>query len=265
MLRKRIIVCLDVRDGEVVKGVQFVDLRHIGDPSRLAARYQQEGADEVVFLDISASHEGRKTMLDVVRRTAEQLFVPLTVGGGINAVDDIARALRAGADKVSINTAAVDDPGLLTAAAARFGSQCIVASIDAKRESDPGELPPVATGYRVYTHGGRTPTKLDAVAWASECAAHGAGEILLTAIANDGGRDGYDLEITRRVVDAVAVPVIASGGAGEARHMQEALTAGGADAALAAGIFHDQVVSIAEVKESLDEAGVPVRLETEAA
>ncbi len=265
MLRKRIIVCLDVRDGEVVKGVRFVDLRHIGNPSELAARYQQEGADEVVFLDISASHEGRKTMLDVVRQTAEQLFVPLTVGGGINSLDDIARALRAGADKVSINTAAVATPELLTEAASRFGSQCIVASIDAKLESDPGGRAAVASGYRVYTHGGRTPTELDAVAWARECAARGAGEILLTAIENDGGRDGYDLGITRRVVDAVTVPVIASGGAGNAQHIREALTEGRADAALAAGIFHDQVVSIVEVKDALAAHGVAVRLDAEAA
>ena len=265
MLRKRIIVCLDVRDGEVVKGVQFVDLRHIGNPSELAARYQQEGADEVVFLDISASHEGRKTMLDVVRQTAERLFVPLTVGGGINALDDIARALRAGADKVSINTAAVATPGLLTAAASRFGSQCIVASIDARREGDPGRWGGVASGYRVYTHGGRTPTSLDAVAWARECAALGAGEILLTAIANDGGRHGYDLGLTRRVVEAVAVPVIASGGAGNARHIREALTEGRADAALAAGIIHDRVVRISEVKDVLAAHGVPVRLDAEAA
>ena len=230
MLRKRIIVCLDIRDGEVVKGVRFVDLRHIGSPSELAARYQQEGADEVVFLDISASHEGRKTMLDVVRQTAEQLFVPLTVGGGISTLDDIARALRAGADKVSINTAAVATPELLTEAASRFGSQCVVASIDAKLECDQGGREAVASGYRVYTHGGRTPTELDAVAWARECAALGTGEILLTAIDNDGGRDGYDLRLTRGVVEAVAVPVIASGGAGCAQHIREALTEGRADA-----------------------------------
>lgn len=265
MLRKRIIVCLDVRYGEVVKGVKFEDLRHVGDPAQLAARYQREGADEVVFLDISASHEGRKTMLDAVRRTAEQLFVPLTVGGGIDSVDDIARALRAGADKVSINSAAVSNPALLTEAAERFGSQCVVASIDAKLETGSGELPPTPSGYRVFTHGGRTPTQLDAVEWAQRCAALGAGEILLTAIENDGGRDGYDLEITRAVVNAVSVPVVASGGAGNSDHIRDALLLGNADAALAAGIFHDEVVSIGEVKAKLAAAAVPVRLDTEAA
>ncbi len=255
MLRKRIIVCLDVRDGEVVKGVKFVDLRHVGDPPRLAARYQQEGADEVVFLDISASNEGRKTMLDVVRRTAEQLFVPLTVGGGVDSVEDIARVLRAGADKVSINTAAVLEPHLLTRAAARFGSQCVVASIDAKREH-PATTP---SGYRVFTHGGRKPTQLDALDWARRCADLGAGEILLTAIENDGGRSGYDLELTRAVVDAVSVPVVASGGAGNAAHMRDALLRADADAALAAGIFHDEIVRVGEVKAELATAGVPVR------
>jgi cyclase len=261
MLRKRIIVCLDVRDGEVVKGVRFVDLRHIGDPARLAARYQEEGADEVVFLDISASHEGRKTMLDVVRRTAEQLFVPLTVGGGIDSLDDIAGALRAGADKVSINTAAVTHPELLAEAASRFGSQCVVASIDAKREGEAGAVERIPSGYRVYTHGGRTPTDLDAVEWARRCAARGAGEILLTAIDRDGGRNGYDLEITRAVVDAVSVPVVASGGAGNAAHMRDALLRAGADAALAAGIFHDRVIGIDTVKRNLAEEGVPVRFQ----
>jgi cyclase len=294
MLCKRIIVCLDVRDGEVVKGVRFVDLRQVGDPAELAARYQREGADEVVFLDISASHEGRKTMHEVVRRTAEQLFVPLTVGGGIDSVDDIGLALRAGADKVSINTAAVCNPALLEEAAERFGRQCIVASIDARLERDrptagerggarptpvaggPGAVAggpaattggraPVASGYRVYTHGGRTPTDLDAVAWARECAARGAGEILLTAIDRDGGRDGYDLELTRMVVDAVSVPVVASGGAGDAAHLRDAFLIGGADAALAAGIFHDRVVSVGEVKRVLAGAGLPVRIQEEAA
>jgi cyclase len=279
MLCKRVIVCLDVRDGEVVKGVKFVDLRQVGDPAELAARYQQEGADEVVFLDISASHEGRKTMHEVVRRTAEQLFVPLTVGGGIDSVDDIGLALRAGADKVSINTAAVRNPALLEEAAERFGRQCIVASIDAKLERGraiPGEAgaarptpvaggrAPVASGYRVYTHGGRTPTDLDAVAWARECAARGAGEILLTAIDRDGGRDGYDLELTRMVVDAVLVPVVASGGAGDAAHLCDAFLIAGADAALAAGIFHDRLVSIGEVKRALAGAGLPVRIQEEA-
>jgi len=273
VLCKRVIVCLDVRDGEVVKGVKFVDLRQVGDPAELAARYQQEGADEVVFLDISASHEGRKTMHEVVRRTAEQLFVPLTVGGGIDCVDDIGLALRAGADKVSINTAAVGDPALLEEAAERFGRQCIVASIDAKlergrpipAEGEAARPAPVPSGYRVYTHGGRTPTELDAVAWARECAGRGAGEILLTAIDRDGGRDGYDLELTQMVVEAVSVPVVASGGAGCAAHLRDAFLVAGADAALAAGIFHDRIVSIGEVKRALASAGVPVRTEEEAA
>ncbi|MGD8328209.1 MAG: imidazole glycerol phosphate synthase subunit HisF [Acidobacteriota bacterium] len=260
-LRRRIIVCLDVRDGEVVKGVRFVDLRHVGDPAELAARYQEEGADEVVFLDISASHEGRKTMLDAVRRTAEKLFIPLTVGGGIDSVDDIAGALRAGADKVSINSAAVAHPALLTAAAARFGSQCVVASIDvARAHGGPGAALP--SGYRVVTHGGRRPTALDAVAWARSCAERGAGEILLTAIDRDGARNGYDLDITAAIVNAVSVPVVASGGAGDAQHMRDALLQAGADAALAAGIFHDQRVSVGEVKRALARAGVPVRTQT---
>jgi len=258
VLRKRIIVCLDVRDGEVVKGVRFVDLRQVGDPAQLAARYQREGADEVVFLDISASHEGRKTMLDVVRRTAEQLFVPLTVGGGINSVEDIGRALRAGADKVSINTAAVTHPHLLGEAAARFGSQCVVASIDAKQEAA-GKVAGFPSGYRVYTHGGRTPTDLDAVAWARQCAERGAGEILLTAIDRDGRRDGYDIEVTRAVVDAVTVPVIASGGAGDYIHMRDVFRAANVDAALAAGIFHDRVTSVGDVKRALANDGVAVR------
>jgi cyclase len=257
-LRKRVIVCLDVRDGEVVKGVRFVDLRQVGDPAALAARYQDEGADEVVFLDISASHEGRKTMLDAVRRTAQMLFIPLTVGGGIDSLDDIAGALRAGADKVSINSAAVLHPELLAEAAERFGRQCVVASIDALREPG-GPSPALPSGYRVVTHGGRRPTDLDAVAWARACAARGAGEILLTAIDRDGARDGYDLEITGAVVDAVSVPVVASGGAGDARHMRDALLQAGADAALAAGIFHDQQVSVGDVKRTLASAGVPVR------
>ncbi len=265
MLRKRIIVCLDVRDGEVVKGVKFVELRNIGDPAALAERYQQEGADEVVLLDISASPDGRKTMLDVVRRAAEQLFVPLTVGGGINSLDDIARVLRAGADKVSINTAAVKNPDLLTESAARFGSQCIVASIDAKRKSRDNDAGTTPSGYRAFTHGGRTPTDLDAIDWARRCAELGAGEILLTAIENDGGRDGYDLELTRAVVDAVTVPVVASGGAGNAAHMRDAVTIADADAALAAGIFHDRELSVGEVKADLAAAGVAIRLVEEAA
>jgi len=259
MFRKRVVVCLDVRDGEVVKGVRFRRLRHMGDPVELADRYQQEGADEVVFLDFSASAEGRRTMLDVVRRTAERLFVPLTVGGGIQAVEDVDRALRAGADKVSINTAAVERPELLTEASDRFGAQCVVASIDAARE--PGSE--LRSGYRAYTHGGREATDLDAVAWAAECARRGAGEILLTAIHRDGERVGYDLELTRAVVDAVPVPVVASGGAGEPEHLRAALMDADAEAALAAGIFHDGTTTVGAVKEALAAAGVPVRREEE--
>lgn len=292
MLRKRVIVCLDVKDGRVVKGVSFEGLRDVGDAVELAARYEAEGADEIVFLDISASAEGRRTLLDVVRRTAERLFIPLTVGGGINEVEDVANALRAGADKVSINTGAVRRPELLTEAAERFGAQCVVASIDAKAVSPThlaataptmegllavGNGPMAAPGdpthasillgedtsrtaYRVYTHGGRTPTDLEAVAWARECARRGAGEILITSIDQDGRRDGYDLELTRAVASAVDVPVIASGGAGRAEHFREAFEAG-ADAALAAGIFHDGVVGVREVKRALAAAGVPMRIE----
>ena len=272
MLRKRVIVCLDVRDGRVVKGVSFEGLRDMGDPVELATRYEAEGADEIVYLDISASAEGRRTLLDVVRRTAEQLFIPLTVGGGINDVEDVDRALRAGADKVSINTAAVRRPELLTEAANRFGCQCVVASIDAKRApraaaaDEPDDSPllslepdSAAVAYRVYTHGGRTPTDLDAIEWAARCAELGAGEILLTTIDEDGQRNGYDLVLTGAVVDAVSVPVIASGGAGNASHLCDAFLIAGADAALAAGIFHDGTTTVGEVKERLAMSGIPVR------
>lgn len=251
MLRKRVIVCLDVRDGRVVKGTRFVDLRDMGDPVELAVRYEAEGADEIVFLDISATVEGRATLLDVVLRTAERLFIPLTVGGGIGSVDDIARVLRAGADKVSINTAAVRRPELLTEAAERFGRQCVVASIDAAHSGD--------GSFTVFTHGGRTATSLDAVAWARECAERGAGEILLTSIDEDGRRSGYDLKLTAAVARSVSVPVIASGGAGAAEHFRDAFHAG-ADAALAAGIFHDGTTTVRDVKRFLAAAGVPVRL-----
>ena len=251
MLCRRIIVCLDVAAGRVVKGVSFRSLRDVGDPVELATRYQQEGADEIVFLDISASTEGRRTLLDVVRRTAEQLFIPLTVGGGINEVADIDRALRAGADKVTVNTAAVRRPALLAAAAARFGCQCIVISVDALARPD--------GGYTVYTHGGRTATDLNAVEWTRACTETGAGEVLITSIDQDGRRAGYDLDLTRRIAAAVSVPVIASGGAGTAAHMLDAFRAG-ADAVLAAGIFHDAVTTVAEVKRFLHDEGVPVRL-----
>ena len=250
MLTRRLIVCLDVKGGRVVKGVQFEGLRDVGDPVELARRYEQEGADEVTFLDISASAEERGTLWDLVQRTAERLFIPLTVGGGVRTVDDVGRALRAGADKVSINSAAVANPALLTACAERFGAQCVVASIDAKREDG---------RWRVYTHGGRKPTELDAVAWARECVARGAGEVLLTSIDRDGARSGYDLELTRTVADAVDVPVIASGGAGGAGHVRDALTTGGADAALVAGILHDGVTTVGAIKSLLREGGIHIR------
>lgn len=253
MLAKRVVVCLDVDAGRVVKGMAFRNLRDVGDPAELAARYEAEGADEVVFLDITASVEERATTLDTVRRTAERLFIPLTVGGGIGSVEDAQRVLRAGADKVAVNTAAVRRPSLITEAAARFGAQCVVASIDAGRDLA------MPSGYRVFTHGARTPTELDAVAWARRCAELGAGEILLTAIERDGARDGYDLALTRAVADAVPVPVVASGGAGGPADFPPAFTDGRAEAALAAGIFHDGVVSVGAVKEALAEAGVAVR------
>ncbi len=256
MLTRRIIVCLDVDAGRVVKGVRFRDLRDMGDPVVLAERYEAEGADEIVFLDISATHEGRQTMLETVRRTAERLFIPLTVGGGIANVDDIATVLRAGADKVSVNTAAVRRPGLLTEAAARFGRQCVVASVDARADAGDEDGTEI---LRVFTHGGRQPTSLEAVSWAARCAALGAGEILITAIDADGRRDGYDLTMTRAIVDATDVPVIASGGAGHATHIRDAFLEANADAALVAGIFHDGTTTVAAVKQALAAAGVPVR------
>ena len=250
MLRPRLIVCLDVDHGRVVKGTRFRELRDVGDPVELASRYEREGADEVVFLDISASHEGRRTLLDTVRRTAEVLFIPLTVGGGVRDADDMDALLRAGADKVSVNSGAVRDPSVLTDGARRFGSQCVVASIDAAREGD--------TWYH-YTHGGRTRTDLEAVPWAKECVERGAGEILLTSVDRDGVRTGYELALTRAVADAVDVPVIASGGAGEAEHLRDAFREGGASAALLAGILHDGVTTVGALKEALAGWGVPVR------
>jgi cyclase len=244
-MMRRIVVCLDVDGGRVVKGVRFQSLRDIGDPAELAERYEAQGADEIVFLDISASAEGRSTLLDSARRTAECLFIPLTIGGGIRSVDDIARTLRAGADKVTINSAAVARPALLTEAAERFGSQCIVASIDAKD----GE---------VYVHGGRTPTSLDAIEWARTCVEHGAGEILLTSIERDGSRGGYDLDLTRAVAEAVSVPVVASGGAGSPQHIADVLA--DADAALVAGIVHDGITTVGEIKAAVTRAGIPCRL-----
>ena len=250
MLTRRLIACLDVRAGRVVKGVQFVGLRDVGDPVELATRYEAEGADEIVYLDIAASAEERATLLDLARRTAERLFIPLTIGGGIRTVDDMALALRAGADKVGLNSAAVRRPDVLDEGAARFGAQCIVASIDAKWEDG---------RFRVYTHGGRTPTDREAVSWAAECAARGAGEILLTSIDRDGARDGYHLELTRAVADAVTVPVIASGGAGSAGHVCDALLRGGAYAALVAGILHDGTLTVADLKRAMQAAGLAVR------
>lgn len=250
MLTRRVIVCLDVQDGRVVKGVHFEGLRDVGDPVTLAERYEAEGADEVVFLDISATSDQRATLLDVARRTAERLFVPLTIGGGVRTADDVGLALRAGADKVSINSAAVQRPEVLREAADRFGSQCVVASIDAKRTDD---------GWRVFTRGGRTATELEAVAWARECERRGAGEILLTSIDRDGVRTGYDVELTAAVSRAVNVPVIASGGAGRAEHVREALVEGGADAALLAGILHDGLTTVHEIKAYLAGEGLPIR------
>jgi cyclase len=252
MLRKRVIPCLDVTEGRVVKGVNFVNLTDEGDPVELAERYVAEGADEICFLDITASSDNRGTMLDVVRRTAEHVFVPLTVGGGIRAVSDMRAALRAGADKVSVNTAAVLNPGLIDECAAAFGSQCVVLAVDAKQVD--------SVKWEVYIHGGRTPTGKDAVEWISEAVARGAGEILLTSMDRDGTKDGYDLELLEAVRSAVSVPVIASGGAGTIDHCVEALQPGRADAVLAASIFHRKEIRIEDLKEGLAAAGIPARM-----
>ena len=249
MLTRRIIACLDATAGRVVKGVRFSALRDVGDPAALARRYEAEGADEIVFLDISATVEGRETLFDLSRRTAESLFIPLTVGGGIRSADDVGRALRSGADRVCLNSATVGRPAVLSEAAARYGVQCVVASIDARREDN---------AWRVYTHGGRAATGLDAVAWARECARRGAGEILLTSIDRDGGRSGYDLDLIAAVASAVDVPVVASGGAGDAAHIAAAFRHG-ADAALLAGILHDRVTTVADIKRSLASGGFPMR------
>jgi len=251
MLAKRVIPCLDVKDGRVVKGVRFVDLRDAGDPVEAALAYDAQGADELVFLDITASHEDRDIMLDVVRRTAEGVYMPLTVGGGVRSIEDVRRLLRAGADKVSLNTAALERPTLIREAAERFGSQCIVIAIDARREG---------ASWGVYSHGGRRPVGRDAVEWAREAGALGAGEILLTSMDRDGTKDGYDLDLTRAISQAVPVPVIASGGAGKPEHLLEAITEGKADAVLAASIFHFGTYRIREVKEYLAGHGVPMRL-----
>ena len=247
----RVVPCLDVDAGRVVKGVNFVGLRDAGDPVELAARYDAEGADELVFLDITASSDARDTMVDVARRTAENVFIPFTVGGGVRSVDDARKLLMAGAEKVSVMTAAIDRPELVAEMANEFGSQCVVVAIDARRR-DGG-------GFEVYTHGGRTPTGIDAVEWAERAASLGAGEILLTSMDRDGTKAGFDLELTRRVTDAVGVPVIASGGVGTLDHLVEGVVDGGADAVLAASIFHFGEHSVAEVKAELERAGVIVR------
>jgi len=246
----RVIPCLDVTDGRVVKGTNFVDLRDAGDPVELAARYDVEGADELVFLDITASSDGRATMVDVVARTAEKVFIPFTVGGGIRTVEDARRMLRAGADKVSVNTSAVQRPELVADIAAEFGAQCVVCAIDAKR---------VDGGFEVFLHGGRTPTGIDAVGWAARAAELGAGEILLTSMDRDGTKEGFDLELTRRVSEAVGVPVIASGGVGDLDHLVAGITEGRADAVLAASIFHFREYSIAQAKAHLARSGITVR------
>lgn len=252
MLTKRIIPCLDVKDGRVVKGIQFVELRDAGDPVELARFYDEQGADELVFLDISASVEGRETMVEVVKSVASELAIPFTVGGGINCLDDMKKILRAGADKVSINTAAVNNPNLIAEGARFFGSQCIVVAIDAKYDS-------TLNSWRVYTHGGRTPSDWEVVEWAKKVAELGAGEILLTSMDSDGEKNGFHLALTKAVSEAVLIPVIASGGAGNAEHFREAFTEGKADAALAASIFHYKETSVAEVKGYLREKGVHVR------
>ena len=255
----RLIPCLDVTDGRVVKGVQFVDLTDEGDPVELAARYDAEGADELTFLDITASSDGRDTMVSVVARTAEQVFIPLTVGGGVRETEDARRLLRAGADKVAVNTAAVERPTLVRDIAAEFGAQCAVVAIDARARPPAGSPAGRPSNWQVYTHGGRRPTERDVVAWAVECAANGAGEILLTSMDRDGTRDGFDLDLTRAVVDAVGIPVVASGGVGTLQHLVEGALEGGADAVLAASIFHRREFTLGEAKAYMAAHGVTVR------
>ncbi|MBM4340844.1 MAG: imidazole glycerol phosphate synthase subunit HisF [Deltaproteobacteria bacterium] len=251
MLAKRIIPCLDVKDGRVVKGTQFVDLKDAGDPVENAKAYDEQGADEIAFLDITASHEKREILIDIVRRTAEEIFIPLTVGGGVRSLEDIRKLLKAGADKVSINTAAVKDSSFVKRASMRFGSQCIVIAIDAKRRGQ---------GWEVFTHGGRIPTGIDAVLWAEQMEELGAGEILLTSMDRDGTKDGYDIELTRIISESINIPVIASGGVGTLAHLYEGLALGKASAVLAASIFHYREYSVAQVKSYLKEKGVTVRL-----
>ena len=253
MHTKRIIPCLDVNGGRVVKGVNFVDLRDAGDPVEIGKAYDEAGADELVFLDITASSDARATVVDMVRRVAETVFIPFTVGGGIRTVEDFRALLREGADKISINSSAIQTPELISAAADKFGSQCVVVAIDAKRRPD-------GTGWNIYKNGGRSDVGIDALEWAAKVEKLGAGEILLTRMDCDGTKAGYDLELTRAVADAVSIPVIASGGAGKLEHFKEALTVGGADAALAASLFHYKELEIREVKEYLRGEGIPVRL-----
>ena len=250
----RVIPCLDVTDGRVVKGTNFVDLRDAGDPVELAARYDLEGADELVFLDITASSDNRDTTVEMVRRVADEVYIPFTVGGGIRTLEDARRMLRAGADKVSVNTAAVERPELISEIAAEFGAQCVVCAIDAKRR--PGDS---ADGWEVYLNGGRLPTGIEAVAWAEEAARRGAGELLVTSMDRDGTQDGFDTDLLSAITRRVRVPVIASGGAGDLPHFAQAAREGGADAVLAASVFHDGVYSVAEVKRAMDSDGVPVR------
>ncbi|WP_407269846.1 imidazole glycerol phosphate synthase subunit HisF [Radiobacillus sp. PE A8.2] len=250
MIVKRIIPCLDVKEGKVVKGTNFVSLRELGDPVAMASAYSKQGADEIIFLDISATNEGRQTMVDIVRETAEQVFVPFTVGGGVRTIDDVTRLLKAGADKVGMNSAAVANPDLITEGSERFGAQCIVVAIDAKRFDD---------GWHVMTHGGSKDTGIDAIEWAKTAEQKGAGEILLTSVDTDGVKDGFDLRLTQAVVDAVRIPVIASGGCGHPDHFPEVFKETDVSAALAASIFHEETFSIAEVKQSCTQQGVNIR------
>lgn len=252
MPAKRVIPCLDVKDGRVVKGTRFLDLRDAGDPAALAGAYDREGADEIVFLDITASSDARKILLDAVERTADQVFIPLAVGGGVRSIEDMGELLTHGADKVSVNTAALQEPELITRCADVFGAQCVILAIDARRRTE-------GSGWEVFSHGGRTATGRDAVEWAAEGERLGAGEILLTSMDRDGTHEGYDIELVRAVSDAVRLPVVASGGAGTARHMYEALTEGGAEAALAASIFHFGEISIPDVKKELARLGLEMR------
>lgn len=254
MTSVRLIPCLDIKDGRVVKGINFVGLRDAGDPVELAKFYDAEGADELVFLDITASHEERAPVIRLAERVAEQVFIPFTVGGGLRKVEDIRGALLAGADKVSLNTAAIQNPALISESAERFGDQCIVVAIDARRN------PSSPSGFEVFTHGGRNPAGLDAVAWAKDAVRRGAGEILLTSMDGDGTQAGYDLELTRAVSEAVEVPVIASGGAGNAQHLVDAIQTGKADAVLLASIVHDGLYKIADLKSAMAESGLPMRL-----